>query len=81
MADQQSNSRTSSDQHRTPEPFTDPQPSKGGVRQTAAKVIAFPLAAAGGAVAEVSRKFKEFITGQSTQIDTSHKALKDDTPK
>ncbi|KAF9957413.1 hypothetical protein BGZ72_001838 [Mortierella alpina] len=68
-----STSRTSTDQHPTAEPFTDPQPSKDGARQTAAKVIALPLAAAGGAVAEVSRKIKEFVTGHSTQIDTSHK--------
>jgi len=72
MADR-SSSRTSSDQHPTAEPFTDPQPSKDDARQTVAKVIAFPLAAAGGAVAEVSRKINEFVTGQSTQIETSHK--------
>ncbi|KAF9294849.1 hypothetical protein BGZ88_003230 [Linnemannia elongata] len=55
------------------QPFTDPNPNKEGVRQHAAKVVALPLAAAGGVVAEVSRKVKELLTGQSTKIDTSHK--------
>ncbi|KAF9182963.1 hypothetical protein BGZ51_004334 [Haplosporangium sp. Z 767] len=42
------NHRSSTDQqHPTTDPFTDPNPNKGGARQTAAKVVALPLAAAG----------------------------------
>ena len=59
--------------HSTPEPFTDPNPHQESARQTAAKVVALPLAAAGGVVAEVTRKVKEFVTGTNTKIDTSHK--------
>ncbi|KAF9930309.1 hypothetical protein FBU30_000655 [Linnemannia zychae] len=65
--------RPSAEQHPTSEPFTDPNPNKEGIRQHAAKAIALPLAAAGGIVAEVSRKVKEIVTGHSTKIDTSHK--------
>jgi len=57
----------------TSEPFTDPNPNPDGARQTAAKVVALPLAAAGGVIAEVTRKVKEFVTGTNTKIDTSHK--------
>ncbi|KAG0263761.1 hypothetical protein BG011_008087 [Mortierella polycephala] len=67
------NHRSSTDQqHPTTDPFTDPNPNKNGARQTTAKVVALPLAAAGGAVTEMTRKVKEFVTGQSTKIDTSH---------
>ncbi|KAF8985455.1 hypothetical protein BGZ46_004048 [Entomortierella lignicola] len=48
-----------STEHHTSEPFTDPNPSKDGVRQTAAKTIALPLAAVGGAIAEATRKIGE----------------------
>ncbi|KAG0208755.1 hypothetical protein BGX28_000376 [Mortierella sp. GBA30] len=66
--------RSSTDQqHPTAEPFTDPKADKGSHRQKAANAIALPLAAAGGVVAEVSRKVKELVTGHSTKIDTSHK--------
>ncbi|KAF9083763.1 hypothetical protein BGX23_011151 [Mortierella sp. AD031] len=71
MADQ-SNRRPSSEHHQTSEPFTDPNPNKEDVRQQAAQAVALPLAAAGGVVAEVSRKVKELVTGHSTKIDTSH---------
>ncbi|KAF9198549.1 hypothetical protein BGZ49_000598 [Haplosporangium sp. Z 27] len=66
-------SDNSSTEHHTPEPFTDPNPSKDGVRQTAAKTIALPLAAVGGAIAEATRKIGEFVRGEPTNIDTSHK--------
>ncbi|KAF8943325.1 hypothetical protein BGZ47_005534 [Haplosporangium gracile] len=74
MADNnhQTDTRPSAERHPTSEPFTDPNPNKEGIRQHAAKVIALPLAAAGGVVAEVSRKVKELVTGESTEIDTSH---------
>jgi len=69
----QSDHRLSTEYHPTSEPFTDPNPNKEGLRQHAAKAVALPLAAAGGVVAEVSRKVKELVTGHSTKIDTSHK--------
>jgi hypothetical protein len=69
----QADTRPSAERHPTSEPFTDPNPNKEGVRQHAAKAVALPLAAAGGVVAEVSRKVKELVTGHSTKIDTSHK--------
>lgn len=69
----QADTRPSAERHPTSEPFTDPNPNKEGVRQHAAKAVALPLAAAGGIVAEVSRKVKELVTGHSTKIDTSHK--------
>ncbi|KAF9116679.1 hypothetical protein BGX27_000061 [Mortierella sp. AM989] len=70
-----SSSNTSSEPH-TPDPFTDPNPSKDGIRQTAAKTIALPLAAVGGAFAEVTKKIGEVVSGQSTKVDTSHKSDK-----
>ncbi|KAF9168865.1 hypothetical protein BGX21_011104 [Mortierella sp. AD011] len=65
-------SNTSTESH-TPDPFTDPNPPKDGARQTAAKVVALPLAAVGGAIAEATRKIGELVSGHSTKIDTSHK--------
>lgn len=73
----QADTRPSAERYPTSEPFTDPNPNEEGVCQHTAKVVALPLAAAGGVVAEVSRKVKELVTGQSTMIDTSHK----DEPK
>lgn len=68
MSDQPGNS---SNHHTTP--FTDPGPPKDGIRQTAAKAAAMPLAAVGGAIAEATRKIGEMIQGHPTNIDTSHK--------
>ncbi|KAF9216874.1 hypothetical protein BGZ59_007642 [Podila verticillata] len=62
----------SSPQHPTSEPFTDPKQGEDGARQSAAKIIALPLAAAGGVISEVAAKVKELVTGHSTKIDTSH---------
>ncbi|KAG0235809.1 hypothetical protein BGW42_004652 [Actinomortierella wolfii] len=64
-----------SDQSRaqpTKEPFSDPNPPKQGFRQSAAKAVALPLAAAGGAIAEVGLKVKELITGDHTKIDAGN---------
>ncbi|KAF9119040.1 hypothetical protein BGW39_000655 [Mortierella sp. 14UC] len=70
----QADARPSAERHPTSDPFTDPNPNKEeGMRQHAAKVVALPLAAAGGVVAEVITKVKELVTGHSTKIDTSHK--------
>ncbi|KAF9391599.1 hypothetical protein CPB97_006103 [Podila verticillata] len=62
----------SNPQHPTSEPFTDPKQDGDGARQSAAKIVALPLAAAGGVISEVATKVKEFVTGHSTKIDTSH---------
>ncbi|KAF9323564.1 hypothetical protein BG006_001328 [Podila minutissima] len=63
---------SSQQSHRTPEPFTDPEQGGDSAIQSAAKTVALPLAAAGGAISEVATKVKEFVTGHSTKIDTSH---------
>ncbi|KAF9914209.1 hypothetical protein BX616_008749 [Lobosporangium transversale] len=59
--------------HSTPEPFTDPNSNKEGIPQKAAKTASLPLAAVGGALAEMTRKAGELLTGHSTKIDTSKK--------
>ncbi|KAF9438866.1 hypothetical protein BGZ76_003891 [Entomortierella beljakovae] len=53
-----SDSNSSSENH-TADPFTNPNPEKHGARQTAAKAVALPLAAVGGAFAEIARKTNE----------------------
>ncbi|KAG0097219.1 hypothetical protein BGZ93_003214 [Podila epicladia] len=58
--------------HPTSEPFTDPKQGGDSARQSAAKTVALPLAAVGGAIREGATKVKEFATGHSTKIDTSH---------
>ncbi|KAF9304378.1 hypothetical protein BGZ74_001679 [Mortierella antarctica] len=63
---------SSQQSHPTPKPFTDPEQGGDSARQSAAKAAALPLAAAGGAISEVATKVKEFVTGHSTKIDTSH---------
>lgn len=62
----------SNPQHPTSEPFTDPKQGGDGARQSAAKIVALPLAAAGGVITEVATKVKEFVTSHSTKIDTAH---------
>ncbi|KAF9582400.1 hypothetical protein BGW38_000259 [Lunasporangiospora selenospora] len=62
----------SQNKHPTAEPFTDPNPNSESARQKAAKVIALPLAAVGGAVTEATRKAKELISGHPSNVDTSH---------
>ncbi|KAF9971472.1 hypothetical protein BGZ73_005590 [Actinomortierella ambigua] len=58
--------------HPTKEPFSDPSPPKQSVRQSVVNKVALPLAAAGGAIAEVGIKVKELITGEHSKIDTDH---------
>ncbi|KAF9944212.1 hypothetical protein BGZ65_012422, partial [Modicella reniformis] len=62
MTDQPASRSGSSPDHPTADPFTDPNPHKDGARQKAARAAALPLAAVGGAFAEVSRKIGEFIS-------------------
>ncbi|KAF9159781.1 hypothetical protein DFQ26_006187 [Actinomortierella ambigua] len=62
-----------SNSHPTKEPFSDPNPPKDGLRQSAAKMMALPLAAAGGVIAEVGTKMKELITGEHSKIETDHR--------
>ncbi|KAF9348933.1 hypothetical protein BGX26_012708 [Mortierella sp. AD094] len=71
-------SNTSTESH-TPDPFTDPNPPKDGTRQTAAKAVALPLAAVGGAIAEATRKIGELefkILTRSNRLHhrTQHKS-------